>query len=47
MALLASRPLGRARQLLAASSTAEVDQQISTLLAAPNPPDVEKGLTDD
>ena len=37
MALLASRPLGRARQLLAASSTAEVDQQLSTLLAAPNP----------
>jgi hypothetical protein len=37
MSLLASRPLLQARQLLAAHSTAEVDQQLSTLLAAPNP----------
>src|SRR5215472_13304253 len=37
MSLLASRPLLRARQLLAANSAAEVDQQLSTLLAAPNP----------
>src|SRR5215475_451546 len=31
MSLLASRPLLKARQLLAASSAAEVDQQLSTL----------------
>jgi hypothetical protein len=40
MSVLASRPLARARQVLAASSaadTAEVDQQLSALLAAPNP----------
>jgi hypothetical protein len=37
MSLLASRPLLQARQLLAAKSAAEVDQQLSTLLAAPNP----------
>ena len=37
MTLLAGRPLARARKLLAASSTAQVDQQLSTLLAAPNP----------
>jgi hypothetical protein len=37
MSLLASRPLVRARQLLAAQSVAEVDQQLNTLLAAPNP----------
>jgi len=37
MSLLAGRPLARARKLLAASSTAQVDQQLSTLLAAPNP----------
>jgi hypothetical protein len=37
MSLLASRPLLQARQLLAANSAAEVDQQVSTLLAAPNP----------
>jgi hypothetical protein len=37
MSVLASRPLLRARQLLAAKSAAEVDQQLSTLLVAPNP----------
>src|SRR5262245_39179032 len=37
MGVLASRPLARARQLVAASSAAKVDQQLSTLLAAPNP----------
>jgi hypothetical protein len=37
MGMLASRPLAQARQVLAASSTAQVDQQLSTLLAAPNP----------
>jgi Predicted integral membrane protein (DUF2269) len=37
MSLLASRPLLQARRLLAANSAAEVDQQVSTLLAAPNP----------
>jgi len=37
MSLLASRPLLRARQLLAANSAAEVDQQLGTVLAAPNP----------
>jgi hypothetical protein len=37
MSLLASRPLAQARQLLAASSTAEVDPQLRTLLTAPNP----------
>jgi hypothetical protein len=37
MSVLASRPLLRARQVLAANPAAEVDQQLSTLLAAPNP----------
>ena len=37
MSVLASRPLAQARRLLAASSLAEVDQQLSALLAAPNP----------
>jgi hypothetical protein len=37
MALLASRPLAQARQLVAASSQAQVDQQLTVLLAAPNP----------
>jgi hypothetical protein len=37
MSFLASRPLLQARQLLAAYSAAEVDQQLSTLLATPNP----------
>src|SRR5262249_22712052 len=37
MSLLASRPLVQARRLMAASSLAEVDQQLSALLAAPNP----------
>src|SRR5262249_55072408 len=37
MWVLASRPLARARQLVAASSAAKMDQQLSTLLAAPNP----------
>ena len=37
MGVLASRPLAQARQLLAASTTAQVDQRLSTLLAAPNP----------
>ena len=37
MSVLASRPLLQARQLLAAKPAAEVDPQLSTLLAAPNP----------
>ena len=37
MGVLASRPLAQARQLLATSSSAQVDQQFTTLLAAPNP----------
>jgi hypothetical protein len=37
MTVLASRPLARARQVLATSSSAQVDQQLTALLAAPNP----------
>src|SRR5262245_58727689 len=37
MGVLASRPLAQARQILAASSTTQVDQQLTTLLSAPNP----------
>jgi hypothetical protein len=37
MSVLASRPLLQARQLLADKSIAAVDQQLSSLLAAPNP----------